>query len=219
MLTLGALVVTLLIYDRSQLREAAMNLRRVVLPVVAVLGTVVTLIAFTGGLGAFVGDVFVEKNDYVRVMNRSLFSGFGSVFDILPGHGTYLAHSGGRGRAMVVDTVTLGTRYFETFRLVPLVCAAVLAWAVWRARGSRDSRIVLCVAFFVAAWASAFPSARSSTSDRGGAAPARGGGNGRRHRAACSEDDTQTGPAVSALVCCHRGVAGVWSRRDHLARG
>ena len=89
-LTLGALVLTLLICDRSRLHDGAHSIRRVVLSAAAVVGTLLMLIASTGSLGAFAGDVLLEKNDYVRVMNRSLLPGFGNVLDILPGHGTTL---------------------------------------------------------------------------------------------------------------------------------
>src|SRR5262249_35451254 len=106
---------------------------------------------------AFVGDVILEKNDYLRVMSRSLVPGFGRVFQILPGHGPHAARALASGRRVFESSASLGTRYFETFRLVPFAAAGSLAWAFARVWRERDTRVLVCAVFFVAGWASALP--------------------------------------------------------------
>src|SRR5262249_46854312 len=118
LLALLALLATVFIRERD-IHVARADVRRVLVPVGLIVMTMLLVVVATGGFDAFVGDVILEKNDYLRVMSRSLVPGFGRVFQILPGHGPHAARALASGRRVFESSASLGTRYFETFRLVP----------------------------------------------------------------------------------------------------
>jgi 4-amino-4-deoxy-L-arabinose transferase-like glycosyltransferase len=154
-LSFAALAVTL-VYARSSWRAALRDVGRVLVGAAAVVVAVLLPVLLTGGLHAFIGDVVLEKGSYLRVMGSTPFPGFSNAFSILPGH-VHVAPV--RPHTLPPPPTPIGTRYFDTFRLVPFLALAIFGWAAWRTPKVFRADVVLCIGFGVAAFLAALPSA------------------------------------------------------------
>ena len=103
----------------------------------------------TGAFSSFVSDVLLEKGDYVRVMSTSPIPGLAQTVSIL--------HGAAASTARHPSGAELGTRFYDTFRVLPLLVVGVLAWAVWRSRARTAGRVTLGVVFACVGLLSAVP--------------------------------------------------------------
>jgi hypothetical protein len=135
-----------LIAHRGRLSASRRELAWVWGVTVGVVGLVLVPIVWSGGFSKFVDYVVREKSDYWSVMSRGPLPGIGNSFAILPGNGGIAGSE-------------LASRWYSSVRLVPLVTIPVVAWAAWCIFRRSRARAVTLVAFFVAALATALPSA------------------------------------------------------------
>ncbi|MFI5046750.1 MAG: hypothetical protein ACHQIG_06770, partial [Acidimicrobiia bacterium] len=140
LLALAAVVVTLAV-DGGRAWRTSARAGGIVLGVFAAVGVVLsTILAATGAWSAFVDQVFREKREYLDV-------GF-----------SFATAVERRGDALTsVDPIDTRAIVWLLVLATPVVVAAALGWACWRARRHLDARLVGFVGFGVVGILGAVP--------------------------------------------------------------
>jgi hypothetical protein len=132
LLALGAVIVTVVASSRHVAQASLGSLMaRVVGGFAAAVAAMLAPLVLAGTTGAFVGDVFTGKGQYVSILGGRPFSHITDPLHVLGS-----------------STRPLGAQLVATDLFVPFVVAAVLVVVVWRASNLRSSPTFVALAAF-----------------------------------------------------------------------
>ena len=140
LLAFAAALTVIVVHGRARGRKSLADCRRAATGFAGGIAVILVPILISGGFANFLGDVFGEKPEYLRVMRDEFPPGLAQL-----AHGLSSAPS------------TIGERFVDTLPLLVGLAIALLVWAAVKTPRAEVARMVAFASFGLAAAMSAFP--------------------------------------------------------------